>query len=110
MLTAPQIGRELTSIPSETPMPSTVTNSTSGFSPGGGGPFSRSVMASTTKSRSEVAKNSEKKQDTFVMYVAAYVENRPAVADGPVTVRTPVPPVWKLVIYYKTTYATESPS
>jgi hypothetical protein len=48
-------------------MPKIVMKSAKGTSPAGGGPFFLSVIAITTMSKTAVAINSEKKQDTDVM-------------------------------------------
>ena len=55
------------SIPSEAVMPKTATKSAKGTSPAGGGPFFLSVTAIMTISKSAVAMNSEKKQETGVI-------------------------------------------
>ena len=56
------------SIPSDALIPKSVMKSTKGTSPAGGGPFFLSVTAMMTMSKIAVPMNSEKKDDTAVMY------------------------------------------
>lgn len=55
------------SMPNEAPMPKIRMNKTKGAKPGGGGRFRLSLMARTTMRRTAVARNSEKKHETFVI-------------------------------------------
>lgn len=56
------------SIPSDAPRPTNKTNSASGKSPFVGAPLRLSVRAKSIIERTAVAKNSEKKHDTCVIY------------------------------------------
>jgi hypothetical protein len=56
------------SMPSDVLMPNNVMKSARGTSPAGGGPFFLSVTAMITMSKIAVPMNSEKKDETDVMY------------------------------------------